>query len=290
MLLPNIHHVLGGWNGKRRDFWLPSPTEAVTWPRWSYPLSHLNQIWICSLPQSAQQPSPLHASICPSPSPAFLPWAHPAHPSPTHPSEWQSTLFPAQNASPSLAPFPSTAAASKPCCRGEGGKRGGMEITTAALTRRPFALCTHVHTWSISCRGSPAPLPPQQHPGLGQGLQEAPGLRFAASCPHGKAQQQEPKHPVRYMLSYGEWCQHVHATNSNYLPLHGNIVSLTKPLCSIQSICHASVFSDHFPVAQHPPESGRAPREEKPLIKGQWGTHACGPPPPLCHARGAGRK
>lgn len=149
----------------------------------------------------------------------------------------------------------------------------------------------------------PSTSPSPAAPCAGAGAARSSRAAFCRlkSCPRGKAQQQGQKHPVSYVLHYGERRQHVHARNSNYLPLHRNITFLTKSLYSIQSIRYASVFSDHLTAAQHPALSDQVaaaglrrsttpPCKGKPLIKRQRGARAHGPSPPLCHARGARRK
>lgn len=163
------------------------------------------------LPGTDQQQSPLHASICSSPFPASLQWAHPAHPSLTHPSECQSLPFLPKTSHLPFYPFPPTAAASKLCCKGgEGGKRGGTEITTAAGPGCPcpLPLCSvhkHAHREQQSMPG-PSTSPTPAAPCAGAGAARSSRAAFCSlqSCPCGKAQQQGQKHPMSYVLNYGE--------------------------------------------------------------------------------------
>lgn len=99
------------------------------------------------------------------PASAPVPSLPPSHGHTLHiqlsPPQWVPiSPLPAPNTSPSLSPFPSTAAASKLPYKGEKeGKREGTEITSAAGPGCPWPLClcswahmgTHVGTWSSSC-------------------------------------------------------------------------------------------------------------------------------------------
>lgn len=136
-------------------------------------------------------------------------------------------------------------------------KRGGTEITTTAGPGRPclLPLCSMRKS---AHREQQLPPGPTTSPTPAASCAEAGATRSSQAafcslqnCPRAKAQQQGEKHPMSYGLNYGERHQYIHVRNSNYLPSHRNIASLTKSLFSLKSIHYASVFSDHLAAAQH---------------------------------------
>lgn len=144
MHLLNTQHVLGCCY-TARDSCLPIPPEAVTWSQWCYPVNPWDRTCICSsarnwseaVPSSCKHLPQTLACLCPKGT-SCTSFSYPPQQVPISP-------LPAQNTSLSFYPFPPTTEASKLCCKGgEGQKGGGREITTTAASScpHPLPLCS----------------------------------------------------------------------------------------------------------------------------------------------------